>query len=271
MPIIHRDGLAIAYDAVGSGPCVVMTHAFACDRSLFQHQVNMLRPRFRVINIDLRGHGASGDSVWPFTLYDLVDDVLAVLDAERVNKAVWLGLSIGSMLSMRAAIRHPERVRALVLLNGFARSESVVGAFRLGVARLIMQTFGPRPMVPSQLKTFLGETTLRERKDLRERMTKQFMAARVPSLAEALRTLSQRDDILAALGGISCPTLVIAGAQDKALPQGAGEDLARRIPRAELVTLPNCGHLSALEAPELVNRALAEFLDRLELSAAWAA
>jgi pimeloyl-ACP methyl ester carboxylesterase len=79
MPKILRNGLAIAYDVVGSGPWVVMTHSFLCERSMFRAQVAALQTRFRVINVDLRGHGESGDSTQPFTLYDLVDDVLAVL------------------------------------------------------------------------------------------------------------------------------------------------------------------------------------------------
>jgi pimeloyl-ACP methyl ester carboxylesterase len=273
MPSIERNGLRIAYDAAGSGPCVVMTHSFLCDRSLFRRQVQAMQPRFRVINIDLRGHGESGDSEQPFSVYDLVDDVLAVLDHERVDRAVWAGLSIGGFLSMRAALRHPQRVQALVLMNTDAGPESAFKAFKYGVLRLGLKTLGPGPIVPSLLPIFLGGTTLREQADLSEAVKRQFLAMRVPSIAEGVRTIVTRDDIRGELGRIRCPTLVIAGAEDQPLPPPKSEDIARRIPGAELVVVPRCGHLSAIEAPEAVNRHLLAFLDGPALrpaAAGWA-
>ncbi len=263
MPKILRNGLAIAHDVVGSGPCVVMTHSFLCDRSMFRAQVAALQTRYRVINVDLRGHGESGDSTQPFTLYDLVDDVLAVLDGEKVDHAVWAGLSIGGFLSMRAALRHPDRVRALVLMNTDAGAESAFKSFKYSVLRWGLKALGPGPIVPSLLPIFLGKTTLRTRPELREEVRRKFLAMRVPSIAEGVRTLCTRDDIRGELRRIRCPTLVIAGEEDQPLPPPHSEQIAGSIPGAELVVVPKCGHLSSLEAPEEVTRALIAFLERL--------
>lgn len=271
MPIIQRDGLPVAYDCAGTGPCVVLTHSLGCDRSMFSRQVAALGLRHRVINIDLRGHGGSGDPLQPFSLYDLVDDVLAVLDAERVDSAVWIGLSMGGLLAMRAALRHPERVRALVLMNTMAGAETFLGTLELGALRWFLLTWGSGPLVSPQVRTVLGKTSLRERPDVRAQMTRMFRAARARSIAEVMRTLMHRDDVRRALGGIACPTLVITGAEDRALPIVHSQEIARRIPRAELVVLPRCGHQSALEVPEAVNQALLTFLNRLDLHPAQAA
>jgi pimeloyl-ACP methyl ester carboxylesterase len=266
MPTIQRDGRAIAYDAVGQGPCVLMVHSFLCDRKQFRHQVAALRMRWRVISVDMRGHGDSGDADQPFTLYDLVDDLLAVLDAERVRSAVWVGSSVGGMLAMRAAIRHPERVSALVLMNTEARPETLFGAVTFGVLRLTLLLVGAQRLARLQLTKFLGRTTMREQPALVEELCQQFKAARVASVAEGMLTLIRRDDLFPSLGDIECPSLVITGDEDRAMPRSASLEIARRIPRAELQVLPRCGHLSSLEAPQAVNQALLEFLGRIEVA-----
>ena len=191
------------------------------------------------------------------------DVLCAALDAEGVDRAVWAGLSIGGFLSMRAALRHPERVRALVLMNTDAGPESAFNAFKYAMLRLGLKTLGPGPIVPSLLPIFLGKTTRRDRPDLREQVARQFMAMRVPSIAEGVHTIVARDDIRGELGQIRCPTLVIAGEEDQPLPPERSEQIARRIPHAEMVVVPKCGHLSALEAPEAVSRELTSFLERL--------
>lgn len=110
-----------------------------------------------------------------------------------------------------AALRHPERVRALVLMNTDAGPESTFKAFKYSVLRAGLKTLGPKPIVPSLLPIFLGRTTLRERADLREAVSRLFLAIRVRSIAEGVRTIVGSNDIRAELGRIRCPTLVIAG------------------------------------------------------------
>ena len=263
MPSIVRNGVSIDYDVQGQGPCLVMTHSFLCDRSMFRHQVAALQAHFRVINIDLRGHGASGDASAPFSVYDLVDDVLAVLDAEGERSAVWAGLSMGGFLSMRAALRHPERVRALVLMDTDAGTESRFKAFKYGALLFGLRLMGVKPLLSALTPIFLGPTTRAQRPAVVAEIEGKFMAMRIPSVANGIQAITSRDAIAAELGAIRCPTLVLVGAEDEPTPPSQSEDIARRIPGAQLQIIPGSGHLAALETPEPVTAALLRFVQGL--------
>ena len=112
MPIVERAGHAIHYEVSGRGDAILFAHSFLCDGSMFAYQVAALQQRWRVINVDLRGHGRSAEALTPVNFYDFAADVIAVLDAEQVAQAVWVGLSIGGFTALRAALKRPERVRA---------------------------------------------------------------------------------------------------------------------------------------------------------------
>src|SRR2546427_1181560 len=98
MSFAKSQGVAIFFEDVGSGPAVVLVHGLLCSGMMWRGQVRPLSRRFRVINPDLRGHGQSGRVATPFSLYDVVADVFAVLDQLRIDRAVWCGLSIGGMV-----------------------------------------------------------------------------------------------------------------------------------------------------------------------------
>jgi 3-oxoadipate enol-lactonase len=125
MATASSHGITLYCEVSGSGPAIVFTHCFFFDGSFFKHQSSVLQRTHRIINIDMRGHGRSGPSDSPFTLYDLVDYVVAVLDAEAVTSAVWIGHSIGGFTVLRAALIRPERVRAMAILATDAGPESI--------------------------------------------------------------------------------------------------------------------------------------------------
>ena len=104
MPTIRRNGTTVYYESNGVGPTLVFAHALMCDGDVFKHQVAALQHDYRVINVDLRGHGRSGASATPFTLYDLADDMIAILDAENVSSSIWVGLSLGGFIALRSRI-----------------------------------------------------------------------------------------------------------------------------------------------------------------------
>lgn len=238
----------------------MLTHSFLCDRTMFRYQVDALKSQYRVINIDLRGHGESGDSLSPYSLYDLVEDVIEVLDAESVQQAAWAGLSIGGFLSMRAALRHPERVGALVLMDTDAGPESTFKRLKYAALRTGVSLLGPKPIVPSLLPIFLGSTSLRERKSLCAEFRQKFLDMRVKSIIPGIGAIMSRDDVRSQLSQIQCPTLVIVGQEDNPLPPPKSQAIADRIRGSNLVVIPKSGHLSAVETPEEVGAALMAFL-----------
>jgi len=260
MPTVTRAGIALHYEVTGAGPAIVLTHSFLCDGSMFAEQVPALARTHRVLNVDLRGHGRSGPSESPYTIYDLVADVLTILDAERVDSAIWMGLSIGGFLSLRAALTHPGRVRALIVLDSDAGTESAWKKLKYAAMKWLLESLGPRAIVPAVMPIMLGRTTLRSRPQLRERYRRLFLGVRVRSVCRGIDAITSRDDLLGRLGEITVPTLVLVGEEDRALPPARSRRIAEGIAGAQLVVIPQAGHLASAENPSAVTAAVLPFL-----------
>ena len=123
MPFIEHLDQRIFYEESGSSPAIVLGHSFFCSGEMWRYQVPALAESHRVIIPDYRGHGRSSPLREDLDVYDLVDDSVALLDHLGIEEAVWVGLSVGGMTAMRAALRHPERVRALILIDTDADAE----------------------------------------------------------------------------------------------------------------------------------------------------
>lgn len=263
MTTTTRDGISLYYEVSGLGPPIVLIHGFLCDGSLFTHQVAVLERTHRVINIDLRGHGRSGPSESPYTLYDLVDDVVAILDAEGVATAIWMGLSIGGFISLRAALTRPERVRALVLIDTDAGPETAWNKLKYATMKGVLQTMGVRYVVPAVMPIMFGKTTRRSRPELTGDYYQRLQNLRVKSICPGVDAIIRRDDIVGRLSEIKVPTLVIVGEEDKTLPLWKSRRIVNGIPDAEFALIPQAGHVSAIENPAPVTDAVTRFLSKV--------
>lgn len=260
MPTIERAGARIHFDDRGAGEPLVLLHSFLCSGEMWAPQVPVFEQRFRVVNVDFRGHGASGPARSPLTLYELVDDVLAVLDALGIERAAWAGLSIGGMVSLRAALRAPQRVSRLLLLDTDAGSERHATRIRHSVLALGVRAAGFRPLLPAILPLFFCEATRLRRPRLVEEWRERLAALHVPSMLSVLRALDGRDSIVARLGEIPAPALVLVGAEDRSLPPAVSRRIVEGLADARFVIVEEAGHLSNLEQPETVTAAMLEFL-----------
>jgi pimeloyl-ACP methyl ester carboxylesterase len=263
MPSIERNGVPIHFDDVGSGPPLVMGHSILCSGEMWMYQVPRLAERFRVINIDQRGHGRSVPATEPYELRDMVEDFFGVLDHLGVERAVWVGLSMGGMVAMHAAIADPDRVTAMLLLDTHAGAETPYKKLKYRAMSIGAKAFGVRPFFPAVLPLLFGRTTLAQNEALVEEWKPRFGAIHVPSLAAAVGALTRRPSIVRELGGVRCPSLVIVGEEDASLPPAISREIAEALPNASLVIIPEAGHLSALEKPDEVTEAMLDFLDSL--------
>jgi 3-oxoadipate enol-lactonase len=263
MPSIERNGVTIYFDDIGSGPPLVMGHSILCSGEMWMHQVPRLAERHRVITIDQRGHGRSVPATDPYEVCDMMEDVIAVLDHLAIERAVWAGLSMGGMVAMHAATKHPDRVTALMLLDTHAGAETNYRKLKYRAMSIGARAFGVRPFFPAVLPLLFGRTTLAENKILIDEWKLRFEAIHVPSLAAAVGALTRRPSIVHELGGVQCPSLVIVGEEDAALPPPKSREIADVLPNASLVVISGAGHLSALEQPDEVTDAMLNFLDDL--------
>jgi pimeloyl-ACP methyl ester carboxylesterase len=261
MALVHSQGLEIFFEDVGTGTPVVLGHSFLCSGKMWREQVPALVGRFRVINPDLRGHGRSSEVNQPFSLYDAVSDVVAVLDRLGIGKAIWCGLSIGGMVALRAALTCPERVSALILLDTDAGAETALRKLKYLAMGAGARAVGISPFLSSIARLMFGATTRRHEPTLVAEWNKEFAGVHVPSVLWCLDALMRRDSMLERLGRIGVPALVLVGEEDRSLPPPLSRRIHDLLPGSTFSVIPAAGHLSALEQPEAVNHAILTFLE----------
>lgn len=198
----------------------------------------------------------------PYTLDDCVDAALAVLDACDAPRAVWCGLSWGGMVGMRLALRAPERVKGLVLLDTNADRETPKKLPRYRTMAAIVRALGPLPAILDRVEPiYLSPHTIRERPALVQAFRRTITAMDPGSIQHVLdAVIFRKDDLRPRLSGIRTPTLVIVGEDDTATPRARAEDIVAGIAGSRLVTIPRAGHLSAWEQPDAVREAIEAFL-----------
>lgn len=258
MATLERDGAAIGYDVAGEGAAIVLGHSLLCDRTMWAGVAPQLAAHYRVINVDFRGHGASV-TPGPYRFDDLVGDWLAIMDREHIDRAILCGLSMGGMTAMRLAMKAPDRVRALVLIDSNAARETWFRRFKY---KILARMFAKKGMTDGLLARvapiMFGATTCGERPELIDQLAATIRGFDREQLAHAIRAVNGRGPI-GDISVIEAPTLVMVGAEDAATPPFRSQFIHEQIRGSTLVTIPAAGHLSALEQPDFVARHVLDF------------
>jgi 3-oxoadipate enol-lactonase len=260
MPIAAVNGQKLYYeDTGGSGPPVIFSHGLFMDHEMFAPQVEALNGRYRVITWDERGHGKTVGADLPrFTYYDSADDLAALLKHLGIERAVLAGMSQGGFLSMRAALTHPEIVKALILIDTQAGQEDP--AAMAGYQQLIDGWLANG--ISDDTAEFVATIILGQDWSGAEYWKAKWRKIAPHDLVGCWDCLGHRDDVTARLKEIKVPTLVIHGDADAAIRLSLAETLAREIPDAELVVVPGAGHAANLTHAEVANPAIERFLAR---------
>ena len=268
MPFVHAtDGTRIHYEVTGKSGAtpVLMVQGLGASKNAWNLQRIAMATRFRIISFDNRGAGRSDKPTEPFTLEQMADDALAVLDAAGIETAHVVGASMGGVISQIVAVKYPHRVRSLTLvctacrnhpwrqelLQTWAKTAADKGMIEVGkeAAQWVMSPRSFRRLVPAF--TWMGPlAALRPRHSF---------------VSQIDAILNTREDLVDQLSTITAPTLVIVGNQDILTPRGDSEEIAERIPNAELVVISGAAHGLMMEHSSTFNRILIEFLQRTEL------
>ena len=269
MPFVHAtDGTRIHYEVTGKSGAtpVLMIQGLGASKNAWNLQRIAMATRFRIISFDNRGAGRSDKPTEPFTLEQMADDALAVLDAAGIETAHVVGASMGGVISQIVAVKFSHRVRSLTLvctacrnhpwrqelLQSWAKTAADKGMIEVGkeAAQWVMSPRSFRRLVPAF--TWMGPlAALRPRHSF---------------VSQIHAILNTREDLVDQLSTITAPTMVIVGNQDILTPRGDSEEIAERIPNAELVVISGAAHGLMMEHSSTFNRILIEFLQRTELA-----
>jgi len=246
---IQVNGVNIAYEDRGTGPPIVFLHAFPLNRTMWAPQEAALSRRFRTISIDARGLGESDAPFWRYSMEQYARDVKAVLTGLRIEKALFVGLSMGGYLEFALYRLYPELIGGLVLADTRAeadKAEQIQWRFNLAQRTAAM---GPSAVIAEMLPKLLAPARYGRDPDLVMQVRSMLEAGPVQGIIGALIALAERADSTDLLPTISVPTLVIVGEDDVLTPPADAERIAHGIAGAELVVIPDAGHLSNLEQP----------------------
>lgn len=260
---VQAGGLTYRIEVAGpeGAPPVIFGHSLLCDAAMWAPVVEPLSARFRTYNVDARGHGGSEVPTRAWTLWDEAEAWREILDALEIERVAVAGLSMGAMTGMRLALRHPQRIACLALLDTSAGREPLHMRLTRRLMGAVVRRTGPiRPVITYAINRFFGRTTRRENTALVEAWRARIARGSTEGGYFATRAVSERDLILPQLGMIRAPTLVLVGEEDEGTPPWENEAIARAIPGARLERIPRAGHLPTLEQPEAVRRVLEPFL-----------
>jgi 3-oxoadipate enol-lactonase len=250
--------VAVSYtvDGAEDAPVVVLSNSLGATRGMWDPQVPALAERYRVVTYDTRGHGDSPAPRGPYSLDDLVDDLVALLDEVGAERAHVAGLSLGGMTAMRLAAREPERVHRLAVLCTSAKPDPQPFLDRAVAVR----SGGTAPLAPTVASRWVTPPFAAQHPDLVARLEAMIAGSDDEGYAaccEVVAAVDLRQD----LGRITAPTLVVSGAEDVALPPPHQQAIADGIPGAELLTVSPGAHLANLERTSEVTGALLGHFD----------
>jgi 3-oxoadipate enol-lactonase len=258
-----KQNIQLCYEIKGSGPSLLFIHGLGSCAQEWENQFDYFSKHFRVVRLDLRGHGQS-EQCEPYTIPQLAQDVADLISQISQHPFHVVGHSMGGMVALQLTLNFPEYVKSLVLVNSCPRLN--YSPFLLKTCAWFLKMVF-RLLNPNLLRAFVALCLFPkpEQKELRE----QFKARRQQNNPEVYIKLLQamrRWDVLDRLPCIRCPTLVIASDQDF-FSLTFKEKYTRLLPEGELQLIKDSYHMAMLDQPQIFNQLLLKFLQKNQLPA----
>lgn len=260
------DGIRLRYEVAGrrDGQPLLMIQGLGTDsRGWVAQRRHFVRLGYRVITFDNRGVGRSDKPFGSYDLERMAIDAIEVLDAAGVGSAHVMGASMGGIVAQVLGVRHTDRVRSLVLACTACRHQPWRRELLVEWLELARDR-GMRTFAAQNLRWLIGSRSLRRFWPAFNALSSVFMSAPQHAFVAQVRAILAMDDAMRdELAEITAPTLVIVGSQDILTPQADSEEIAERIPGAELAIVRGGAHGFMIEAAGAFNRAVGEFLERV--------
>ena len=247
MPMITTDdGCQINVEISGSdsAPPLMLSNSLGTNLHMWDDQAPAWAKAFRLVRYDRRGHGKSGVPKRPYTMERLGRDALAIMDALNIKKVNWLGLSMGGMVGQWLGANAPERIEKLVISN----THNYYPDKALWNDRIkVVDTGGIAATADATMERWFSKEFRDRSPDKVARMRAMLMETQAEGFIGCCCAIRDMD-LRGTNPNIKAPTLVIVGAKDPATPPAAGEEIARQIKGARLVSL-EAAHISNVEQP----------------------
>lgn len=262
--LVNLPGRKLYYDLIGpdKAPVVCFAHSLSSDGGMWAEQViPLLQAGYRVLRLDMRGHGGSDPVAGDYTMEALAGDVAAVLDALGIAKVHYIGLSIGGMIGQALLLGHGQRVASAMLCD--TAPQSPPGA---------KEAWGPRmdtvrkanslvPLADGTMERWFTDA-FKPRNPARWKEIHATIAGTTPAGYLGCAAGIMNFDFVPRLPTIKTPTLVICGGDDQGTPPAGNKRIAELIPGGRYEEIPNTRHFPNVESPDHFNRLMMEWLTR---------
>lgn len=261
---ITLNGVTTSYDDFGTGDMpIIFIHGFPFDKSMWEGQMEYLKKNHRVIAYDIRGYGKSSAGEDEQSIRLFADDLLNLMDALHIEKAIVCGFSMGGYTLLSATSRYAQRFEALILCD----TQCIADSTELKEKRneIIAQVKAGK--INDFTETFLGSVFCPESMHLKSEIVEKartiILNTSPLTIAGGLAAISQRWETFTTLNEITVPTLILCGKEDNVTPVEQAELMHKNIENSELHIIENAGHMSNLEQPEQFNKYLGNFIASL--------
>lgn len=265
MPEIDVNGARLHYLDEGEGAeTILFSHGLLFSSAMFRAQIDAFKDRFRCIAYDHRGQGGSAVTADGYDMDTLTDDAAALIEALNAGPCHFAGLSMGGFVGMRLALRRPELLRSLTLIETSAEAEPKENVGRYNMLNFVARWFGLSLVIGKVMPIMFSQTYLADDDRAAERAhwRQQIVGNHRIGITRAVRGVVDRQGVDDQIGKIATPTLIIVGEEDVATVPAKSERMHAAIPGSSLVRIPRAGHSSTIEEPAAVNAAMTEFLER---------
>lgn len=239
-------------------PVVVLSNSLGATHHMWDAQIGELESRFRVVRYDTRGHGDSPVPDGPYSIDDLADDLVALLDRLDIERAHVVGLSLGGMTAMRVAARNPERTARIALL---CTGPHLPPPENWSQRAAQVREHGTRSVAAAVVERWFTPEYLDAHPQARAEYERMIAATPADGYAGCCEAIAELD-LRRQLSTITASALAIAGADDPATPPEMLEGIVAAIPDARLLTVEHAAHLANVEQPGVVTDALIQHLER---------
>lgn len=250
------NGTSLYYEVAGKGSTIVLVHGGLVDSRLWDDQMKPFAKRYRVVRYDLRGFGKSAPATEPFSH---IEDLRALLDFLKIDRATVVGLSLGGIIAADFALEYPNRVERLVLSGPGLRGDQQPPD-KEAIAAYQAASQGAEAFVSATMKTSLyaavRPNTLAYAR-LRQMMIDNFKA--LPTFVPGFWKYPQQKTI-ERLGNMHAPTLVVIGSEDSQTLKNIADTLQTKIPGAAKIVIQGVSHHPPVEKPKEFNRIVLTFL-----------